>query len=96
MVYCWVVSIVTLLSTGHDLKAESPISSMVINNATIQAVLDQFQKIVTYCCKEELTQDSIMERDHYIKLQMIIQQELSTNGFLRMIPESEFESVSTF
>ena len=90
-----------LVIAVRDLKTlkltiTAPITSMAVNEASTQAILDQFEKIVTYCCKDEVTPENVMERDHYIKLQMLIQQELSTNGFMRMIPESEFESVSSF
>ena len=74
----------------------APASSMIKVGEIIHTALDQFEKIVNFVCNGDPDQEKVIERDNYIKLQMIIQQELSPSGFMRMIPESEFEAAADF
>ncbi|EAX88804.1 hypothetical protein TVAG_181520 [Trichomonas vaginalis G3] len=73
-----------------------PANSLAKVEPTISAVLDQLEKIVKFCCDGEFSQETITERDHYIRLRMLCQKEFTTNGFMRFIPESEFNEVVAF
>lgn len=74
----------------------APPSSVLTTEKLFQVALTQFQKIISYCCNGEPSQEALTDRDNYIHLQMIIQNEISPSGFMRMIPETDFEECAHF
>lgn len=73
-----------------------PSTSLAKVEPAINSILDQLEKMVRFCSDGELSQETLTERDHYIRLRMLCQKEFSVNGYMTFIPESEFPDIVAF
>lgn len=73
-----------------------PNSSVAQVEPSINMILNQIEKIITHCSDGVISQETLTERDHYIRLRMIFQNEFSANGYMRFIPESDFAEIQEF
>ena len=74
----------------------APSSSILKEETSLSKVLDHFSQILSFVCVNNITQEELSKRDTFIHLQMILQQDFTPNGYLRMLTESEFELASQF
>ena len=76
------------------------ITASLTSNFIVDSIMDlgikQIKKIIGFICKDDLTPAKLMERNHYIQLQILLQHEISAKGYMRFIPSEEFESLASF
>lgn len=73
-----------------------PSQSLAKTEPPIKLILDQLEKMVKFCCDGIISEETITERDHYIRLRMLCQREFSMNGYMSFTPESEFPDIVAF
>lgn len=74
----------------------APVTSALVVDSIMEGAVNQIKAIIKYACKDDVSLASFINRNHYISFQMLIQEEISAKGFLRMLPTSEFDDVASF
>lgn len=74
----------------------APTTSNLVIESLLSTAVDQIVKIVKHVCKNEQTQASLLQRDHYIMLKLLLQQEISPSGYMHFIKESDFEQYEKY
>jgi len=74
----------------------APPESLICEESSFSLVFEQFSSILSICCNNNVCEEEICKRDSFIKLQMIFQQELTPQGFLRMSSIPDLVSYSSF
>jgi hypothetical protein len=76
------------------------VTAPVTSNLTVQPIMkdaiDQIKKIVGLVCKDDCTPQNLLNRNHYISLQILIQTEISATGHMRFLSQSELEAAAAF
>ena len=74
----------------------APSTSSFIIDTIMTKALNQFASILKFICGSEVSRSNLMERNNYIKLQMILQEELSPSGEMHFISDTYFAEFSSF
>lgn len=74
----------------------APLTSDLATEPVMRKAVEQFEQIVKFACKDNLTQVAIVKREHYINLQLLVQEEVSADGNMRFVEQDEFESITDF
>jgi hypothetical protein len=61
----------------------APVTSDLIVAPLMQTALSRMTTIISMACDSNLTEETLIKRDNYIKLQRMIQEEISPSGVLR-------------
>ena len=86
----------TLVLGEFRIVVTAPMTSDLATEPVMRQAVQQFEQIVRFACKDNLTQVAIVKREHYIHLQLLIQEEVSADGNMRFIEPDEFESITDF
>ena len=89
------VAIGTTIAGQLTIIVTAPLTSPLIVDANMSNVLKHFVLVLQNVCQGEISQANLMQRDHIIRLQMILQEEFSPSGYFRMLSEDELTAVSS-
>lgn len=70
-------------------------SNFIVESA-MRAAIKQIEEIIRYICKEEIAPANLLERNHYIQLQIILQHEFTANGHMNFLSKEDFENLALF
>lgn len=81
-----------------DLKiiVTAPSNSAFMIDSIMSKALNQFGLILKFVCNGDISQSNLMQRDRFIQLQMILQEELSPSGEMHFISETSFPDFAAF
>lgn len=74
----------------------APSTSNFVIESLLTTAVDQISKIIKHSCKGEFSQASVMQRDHFISLKLLLQEEISPSGYMHFIKESEFDQYDKY
>lgn len=79
------VAIGVILVGELKIVVSAPISSDLAVEASMDKALSLLGQVVKLACKETCTQQVLMAREYYVRLQLLMQDEITTSGRLRLI-----------
>ena len=74
----------------------APSTSNFVIESLLTTAVDQISKIIKHSCKGEFSQASVMQRDRFISLKLLLQEEISPSGYMHFIKESEFDQYDKY
>ena len=74
----------------------APSTSNFVIESLLTTAVDQITKIIKHTCKGEFSQTGVMQRDHYISLKLLLQEEISPSGYMHFIKESDFDQYDKY
>ena len=88
------IAIGTSLVGSLRIILTAPLTSNLAVDKVMASAVEQITKILTYICKDDISQQTLMKRDNYISLKLLLQAEISVQGHMHFI--TEFDQYAKF
>ena len=89
-----------VIGFGYIGKIAIVVTAAATSNCIVESVMssavNQVEEIIRFRCKEDLTPAHLLERNHYIQLQIILQHEFTANGYMNFLTKEDFENLALF